>query len=182
MKYFIIIGFFCLIACKHPDKKTQINTPKPSLSLDTSRYAILKFDKDSDQYVFGKNAKPATLFDADIVKIEDLISKRVSEYNRIEKDSAISITKRLRKKSHDPNFVWNGDFVKNPSEYYKQLIPINNSKGEKEVWVNCFCDTSEKSYWKKSIVMVNDGGSCFFQLKINLTKNIVYNFFVNGVA
>jgi hypothetical protein len=25
--------------------------------------------------------------------------------------------------------------------YRKQLIAVTNKKGEKEVWVNCFCDT-----------------------------------------
>jgi len=149
--------------------------------LDTSRYAILEFDK-ANNYYFDKDAKPTTLSNEDIVKIEDLIEKRVSEYNRIEKDSAISITKRLRKKKHDPNFTWKGDFIKTPSKYYKQLMPIINSKGEKEVWVNCFCNTGENSDWKKSIVLMEDGGSCYFKLKINLTKGIVYNFMVNGIA
>ena len=93
-------------------QKPKDYTPKP---IDTSNYTILKFDK-ANNYYFDKNAKPTTLSSEDIVKIEDLINKRVSEYNRVEKDSAISITKRIRKKNHDPNFVWKGDFIKNPSK------------------------------------------------------------------
>jgi len=149
--------------------------------IDTSKYVILKFHKGGDYY-FGKDAKPDTLSAEDIAKIEDLIGKRISEYNRAEKDSAISITKRIRKKNHDPNFTWTGDFIKNPSKYYKQLIPIINIKGEKEVWVNCFCSADGKPYWKKNIVLVMDGGSCYFNLKINLTTGTVYDFMVNGVA
>jgi hypothetical protein len=184
MNPFIVIFILITIGYNQPNHKivsikTKINLP--FRSIDTSIYAILKFDK-ANNYYFDKTAKPSTLSSEDIVKIEGLISKQVSEYNRIEKDSAISITKRLRKKSHDPNFIWRGDFIKNSSKYYKQLVPIINAKGEKEVWVNCFCNASEKSYWKKSIVLVMDGGSCYFNLKINLTKGTVYDFIVNGMA
>ena len=150
-------------------------------SIDTSRCAFIKFDQ-KQNYYFDKNVKPATLSAEEIVKIESLISKRVLEYNRIEKDSALSITKRLRKKRRDPNFIWEGDIIKNPSKYYKQLIAVVNSKGEKEVWVNCFCSKVGKSHWKKDIVLVMDGGSCYFNLKVNVTKNTVYDLMVNGVA
>jgi hypothetical protein len=37
----------------------------------------------------------------------------------------------------------------------KQLIAATNNKGEKEVWVNCFC----------RIYLVEDGGNCFFILR-----------------
>jgi hypothetical protein len=184
MKIITIAFSLFILAFGGYGRKTTIR-PKRIIHLseilDTARYAILKFNK-ANNYYFDKDAKPATLSSEDIVKIEDLINKRISEYNRIEKDSAISITKRIRKKKHDPNFTWTADFIKNPSKYYKQLIPIINSKGEKEVWVNCFCDIEGTPFWKKSIVLLLDGGSCYFNLKINLTKGVVYDFMVNGVA
>jgi len=181
MKPAITLLIFFAFSCNQSSNKLEKVKSRVAKIIDSSIYTILQLDKTND-YLFDKGAKASTLSGADIEKIEDLIGERVSEHNRIEQDSALSITKRLRKKNHDPKFVWEADFIKNPAKYYKQLIPIINSKGEKEVWVNCFCSTYEKSYWKKDIVAVNDGGSCFFQLKINLTKGTISDFMVNGVA
>lgn len=56
-----------------------------------------------------------------------------------------------------------------------------NKKGEKEVWINCFCVDVRRD-WKKQIVEVYDGGNCFFNLKINLNKSQYYELSVNGEA
>ena len=67
------------------------------------------------------------------------------------------------------------------NRYKRQYMPIINKYGEKEVWVNCFCE-----HWnwdlKTRPVEVRDGGNCFFNLKINLSKNIYYNLMINGDA
>jgi hypothetical protein len=44
-----------------------------------------------------------------------------------------------------------------------------NSKGEKEVWINCFCRDGERD-WRKNLVFVKDGGNCYFNLKVNLSR------------
>ena len=64
------------------------------------------------------------------------------------------------------------------ANYKRQYVPVINNKGEKEVWVNCFCDY--ESDWQKRIVIVFDGGKCFFNLKINITKKEYYDFGTNG--
>ncbi|WP_375562126.1 hypothetical protein ACE193_06135 [Bernardetia sp. OM2101] len=66
-------------------------------------------------------------------------------------------------------------------DYYRQYIVVKNKLGEKEVWINCFCRNTE-SNWRQEIVQVKDGGSCYFNLKINLSKKQHYNFRVNGEA
>jgi hypothetical protein len=87
----------------------------------------------------------------------------------------------ISKKVEAYNSTTNGEKIVQPDKYYKQFIAVTNSKGEKEVWVNCRCSVM-KEYWKSSIGDVKDGGSCFFNLKINLTKKLIYDFWVNGVA
>ena len=43
-------------------------------------------------------------------------------------------------------------------------------KGEKKVYVNCFCLSGGNFIeWKKLMHIVDDGGSCFFNVIINLT-------------
>jgi hypothetical protein len=92
-----------------------------------------------------------------LIRIEELIKDKVTSYNK-------------------------GGYgiIKKPSKYFKQFVAVINKNGEKEVWVNCCCEVMD--YWKKQIQTTLDGGTCYFNLKINLNKNILYNFSVNGVA
>ena len=74
------------------------------------------------------------------------------------------------------------DFIIDLRKYYRQYIVTKNKKGEKEVWVNCFCSIQNMDYWKKQVVFVMDGGNCFFNLKINLSRKSYSDFEVNGEA
>ena len=47
-------------------------------------------------------------------------------------------------------------------------MPYVNEKGEKEIWINGFCD-NKGTDWKKEIIFVFDGGNCFFEIRLNLT-------------
>lgn len=78
---------------------------------DTSRYAILKFNK-SCYWIF-KNAKPATLTRKEIELTEILLKTAIKEHNQNIK-----------------NVLFNLKELKN---YKRQLIPVINRKGEKEV-------------------------------------------------
>jgi hypothetical protein len=69
--------------------------------------------------------------------------------------------------------------------YQIQLVPRLNSKGELEVWVNCFCPLFFSFDWRNRIFsrdMVDDGGSCFFDLIINLHTLQYYHFGMNGMG
>ena len=124
---------------------------------------------------------PADLSSSEIDKIEVIIAEEVVEYNKHEKAFVDSINKKSHR--NDPaNAIPYDNLISHPEKYYKQFLAITNGKGEKEVWVSCFCDVGDKSYWKKDWVRVEDGGSCYFKIKINLTTNRVAGFYVNGVA
>jgi hypothetical protein len=69
----------------------------------------------------------------------------------------------------------------NLKKYKRQYVIVINKKGEKEVWINFLCDV-ENINWKEDLVDVSDGGSCYFNLKINLATKSCYNFIVNGIA
>lgn len=166
MKYILVISLLCLNSIIYAQKKQlpeQSFPPTVKYYLwekdGGPQYAFLKFDNKRDYYIFNKTCKPSSLSKGEITTIENLISKKVKEFN--------SITKGRR--------------IEQSTKYYKQFIPVINSKGEKEVWVNCACEILQNE-WKKEPQMVNDGGSCFFHLKINLAKKLVYDFRVNGVA
>ena len=93
--------------------------------------------------------------------IEKILKKAVESYNKEIKNNFFAIR---------PLAV-----------YRKQFVPVINRKGEKEVWVNCLCDDDDDD-WKKGIIMVDDGGNCYFNLKINLTKKTFSQIMINGYA
>jgi len=158
MKYLILfIGLFLFREVAHAGSRKEITAD--TATIDSSRYAVLPFDQNRDSFLFDKDYKPATLSVKEVKMIEKIISVTVSAYNKGRRS-----------------------IIKKPGKYYKQLIAVLNARGEKEVWVNCFCTPAEKKYWHKGVVMVLDGGPCFFNLKINLNTNTVTNWAVNGVA
>jgi hypothetical protein len=73
---------------------------------------------------------------------------------------------------------------KKQSEYYKQCISIVNEKNEKIVWINCISKKDQflGNHWKCEILEVNDGGDFFFEMKVNLSKGTIIDFYVNGYA
>ena len=136
--YIIILTIaFCFTnaftSCGHTQNKKagQITKSKSTnnIQLDTSKTAIILFDKKGN-YPFDSSFKPATLTQEDIVNIDSLFMACVIDYNssldKNQKLLGIDLTK------HD---------------YRKQLIVVTNRNGEKEVWVNCFCNTWDKK-WK----------------------------------
>lgn len=146
---------------KQINKMTNVATVQP---VDTSLIAIIPFDNSRD-WLFDKSYTPATLTESDIKEIETLLHNCVTEYN-----------KKLSN-ANKKYFLIDIDKEK----YKRQYVAVTNKKGEKEVWINCLCQTHGDN-WKTSLIMVDDGGSCFFNLIINLTKEKCYDLSVNGLA
>ncbi|MDL2323221.1 hypothetical protein LJC52_04450 [Bacteroidales bacterium OttesenSCG-928-A17] len=62
--------------------------------------------------------------------------------------------------------------------YFIQIYPILNSSGEKIVYCNLSCE--EFSVWSH-FMQVDDGGSCFMEMKVNLSSQKIYELMINGV-
>jgi len=163
--FVIIIFAFDLYSPLHQNPVVIPQDEYYLTSKEKIRYALFNFDINRDKYIgFDKNDKPAGLSNLDLIKIERLIDKKIKRHNK------------------ETNKVYGNDWIiKSPEKYFKQFIAVINQKGEKEVWANCLCEVQTNS-WKKYIPVVSDGGTCYFQLKINLTKGIVTSFGVNGLA
>ena len=63
-------------------------------------------------------------------------------------------------------------------------MPFIDKAGQKKVWVNCFCLDfhDDPTHWKKAIVLVDDGGSCYFNVIIDIGDNSFSDLEVNGDA
>ena len=136
-----------------------------TLSFDTSKIAIIPFNyRDFYGEVDGSNS-PDTLTQQDIFTIDSILRRSV-----IEHDSS------LRGRDKNAYFIdlsnWN---------YRRQYVCYRNSMNEKIVYVDCFCSALGNN-WKKHLMIVDDGGRCFFNVKINLTHKTYFDFFVNGYA
>jgi hypothetical protein len=126
-------------------------------------FAILNSTKYNS--VSGK-AKPLDLSSADVSQIKLLLILARNEYNHTIQDSIRMIR---------------------PFENYRlQWVPFINEKGEKEVWVSGLCkrslDSDIMKQWKKKLIVVRDGGNCYFHLRVNLTLESYTNVSVNGRA
>jgi hypothetical protein len=125
-------------------------------NIDTSQYAIIKYGS----YRIYDGAKPSTLIQDEINEIEFLLIEAIQKYNSDSKHSSKIM----------------------PLNKYKlQFVPRINNKGEKEVWVNSFCETGGHD-WKKELIIVEDGGNCYFELDINLTTKQYYGLGIGAYA
>lgn len=131
--------------------------------VDTFRIAILPLEQISVFQIF-KDVASAKLVLKEYEEVDNLLKSCITDYNKGQQS----------------------EFKINLSNYYRQYIVVTNSEGEKEVWINCFCDNfyNDADYldWKKYVVFMLDGGKCFFNLKINLAKRQYYDLRVNGYA
>jgi hypothetical protein len=148
-------------ACSQSNSKTDKNSTE--LRTDTTNTAILEF-KRARVWIFDSSYKSTELTQYDLTVIDSFQIKAVTEFNDWQKKT-------------NPDNAWMIDLKK--LAYRKQLIAVTNQTGEKEVWVNCFCH-SVNADWKSNLVDVQDGGTCYFNFKINLTNKIYFNFRVNS--
>ncbi|MES2810582.1 MAG: hypothetical protein V4619_18245 [Bacteroidota bacterium] len=162
MKKLALISVILFAACNQPQKEKTIEIPVThyyKTDKDPVRHAIIKYDAYRDSNILGAKGNATNLTKADLLTIEALIKKETSKYNQSAK----------------------GKLITAPEKYYKQLISIIDHENEKIVWVDCACQVFGDD-WKKYLLNANDGGTCNFHLKINLTKGIVIGFWVNGLA
>ncbi|MFZ4402399.1 MAG: hypothetical protein ACOYO1_20400 [Bacteroidales bacterium] len=67
--------------------------------------------------------------------------------------------------------------------YYRQYAGYINTKGEKIIIINACCSEFKQHVnLEKNWLLVMDGGSCFFKIKVNIQNKRCHDFSVNGEA
>ena len=161
MKPLLLIMIVSFTFCK---SHTQTPSPVlPNLSFDTTMIAIIPFSAKNFYGELDSTNTPSILTQEDITELEKLFNKSVKEH-----DSALN--------ANDRKYYFIGD----QSLYKRQYVCYKNKKGEKIVYVDCFCTAYEG--WHKEMMVIDDGGKCFFNLKINLNTKKYFDFMVNGEA
>lgn len=71
----------------------------------------------------------------------------------------------------------------NHSDYYRQYVGYIANEGNKVIYINAICAASgDKNDLKKTWWFVLDGGSCYYQIRIDLKAKKCFDFSVNGEA
>ena len=174
MKKLIFI-FLILISSCNENKKTDktINGQKTQaeFKLAKSDYTILTY-RHEWHWIF-KNAKTAELSESELNDIEQILRIAVKENN----DS-----RRIALKNNSNKEMLESRYELKIDGFKRQYIPIINSEGQKEVWINLFCNDFGMEHWKNELFEVEDGGNCHYNLKINLETKKYYDLSINGYA
>lgn len=167
----IMILTLFVFGCNRRQEKDGLDENN-KLNINTSLITIIPYDTSSLHWVF-KNYKPASLTNDDLKTIDGLLNICIAEYN-IEQEKKIN---DFNAKNPDSKIL-RSNFIIDLSKYKRQYITATDLKGEKQVWVNCFCDNWDTNS-RKNPLIVMDGGNCYFNLKINLTTEKYYSLIVN---
>ncbi len=124
----------------------------------SDNFAVINYNPQKHNFIF-ENAKPTKLNQSEIQKVESIVSKTIGKYN----EKQINALK-----------------IKDLGKYKRQFIPVINEGGKKIVWGNYFCRANKN--WKREILVVMDGGNCYFNVFVNLTKSESEKLSVNGEA
>ncbi len=157
-------------------KKQHSKAFVPFVDTDTTNYAVIPYDSNHHWHWEHLKFKPAPFTGSDTQILEDVLNQFVINYNRYGETDY----KRVCEK-HPDSKINKHYFVIDLKLYKRQYVLAFNDKGEKEVWVNCFCDWHGVN-WRKYIITVADGGICYFNLRINLSTKEYYYVMVNGDA
>lgn len=174
----VLLYFTSSISCGYTEYYIKIHLAHKSqnfrIEADSVKYAILPVSKAHSKGFF-KGRKDAPLNRNDFAVIDQLVHRAVQSYNAKQKSVYESWLKKLPSKN-----IYKGQFFIDLLKYKRQYFCAFNARGEKLVWVNCFC--GDEDYWKTAEVFVFDGGNCYFNLMINLATKQVSGFETNGVA
>jgi len=151
--------------------KTQTNV----FQLEPSEYVILPFDQNQNDLF--QESTPHDIKESELNDIERILLVATSEHNKIQE----KIIEKHNSENPNNKIIETGQEL-NLAGFKRQYIAVMNKQGEKEIWINFFCDTMDMDSWKSDIFIVFDGGNCYYNLKINLTKNTYYDISINGEA
>ncbi|AWM34511.1 hypothetical protein DDQ68_18005 [Hymenobacter nivis] len=157
--------------------------PKPVA--DSRRVAVFPYDEERDKYIFRtydkklnkyifQNVAAASLSPSELIQAEVVLKRCIEDYNEKQ-----GVTLSEWRKNHSLRVYTDRQVLINLTNYKRQLVAVINAKGEKEVWVNCFCG-AYKTDQPREIVMVEDGGKYFLNVLLNIQQGTWLNLEINS--
>lgn len=156
--------------------KAETLSASEKVILDSLDFNVIKYDT-SYYYIFPATSKTTDLSDKEIIECETLLKSFIVDYNAQGLKRFDEMTKKYPNAKFDPE-----DFKIELKNYGRQYMTVISDKGDKMVYVNCFCNPTHFNYRDKGLVQVDDGGNCFFNFKVDLNRKKIFDFMENGVA
>jgi len=161
------------LSCNQKTSHAVIN--KKPLQYDTS--AIAMFENDTGKlYLLPQGSGLASLTQNDLGIADSLFNTAVNDYNNKQRPLLKGWYKKFQLQDSTRVLI-------NPKKYRRQYFAYTDSNGQKIIYINCFCNDHnfrDHPNWKKYEVIVDDGGNCYFELKVNIDHKKYFDFFVNG--
>jgi hypothetical protein len=171
--YLMILFLIILLSCKQNDTHGKI-VNKDSMDKEKLRYTLIN-DTLETKWIIGDNGfkfwqpnkRQILLIDSIIL---GAVTNNYKNYYRHLKPDSIS-------------------------KFYRQYVCYIDSNGDSIVFVNALCHILDdlefdknkpvrfvRGDWQNHLMMVDDGGDCFWSMQINYTKKEYFRFSVNGQA
>jgi hypothetical protein len=71
--------------------------------------------------------------------------------------------------------------IDHPERYFRQYVPVRRA-GKRVLYLNAFCDENTPAYWRKRLVIVTDGGTCYWQAFYDPATKKYSHLTINGRA
>ena len=173
VKALIFIILISVSSCNGPKNNT------PEIKSSEKNQTEFKLSK-SDFVILSlktENIKSVELTHSELIEIEEILKTAIIENNKEQKIGLIEHNKKYPEYQQSET-----GFELKLDGYKRQYLPMINEKGQKEVWINFFCGNFGADNWETEIVQVEDGGNCYFNIKINLETKEYYELGINGNA
>lgn len=166
-----------LLGCQpsnHGVSKLKFDSTKIVIfSLDTT---TINEEKNVELSYMKNNGSPISLTQDEV----DLVELRLGEtLNKINEDRRIEFEAYKQWFPSDTLTVQKF-FLVTLNDYNRQYVPYKSKEGERHVLVNFFCSRERLEFAKSNIIMPSGGGSCYFNVTINLSKGIYQDLSVNA--
>ena len=149
-------------------EQIKVNKIQADLKNAKSYVAVLSFDAlFIDWMKENKTPIEGEITRKDIQLINGLLKESINKYNTHYENMSETLKKI------------NAPITDFENKYVIQIVPYLNSTGEREAFVNCVCKEGVRQDWRKELIMVEGGGSCYFRIIINLDKKTSKDFWVN---
>ena len=93
-----------------------------------------------------------------------------------------SINKIIKRVSDSLDFrITSTDIISNITDTLRhvfQLIPAKDANGIIICYINALCEL--KDNWSDTLLLLDDGGSCYYSFKIRLPDRVYYDILING--
>jgi hypothetical protein len=169
---FILIGILNF-SCINRESNTALKVEKDSIEKEKLKYTVINDSLEtkwiSDDYKRFWIPTQAQIDIVDSITIRAIKINYKDYYRHLKPDS-----------------------LKN---FYRQYVCYIDSIGDSIVYLNAICYvgydlvfdknnnvTQKKFDWQHHLMIVDDGGDCFWSIYINLTKKKYFSFSVNGMA